>query len=177
MLITNDTGPRHIAAAFGVPTVTLFGPTDPRWTTLPPGQHPFVHVVADPDLPPEMLADDHRIAARSRKSASSACGRLWRRLWGGERRMRVRGAGVTGKLPILPRRRCIEPRPEPIWTCLTLTGRSSVLVEQLHGMEEVVSSSLIASTSVKAPDHASGACSLGTFHLDGGLRRPLGGRL
>ena len=59
VLITNDTGPRHIAAAFGVPTVTLFGPTDPRWTTLPPGQHPFVHVVADPDLPPEMLADDH----------------------------------------------------------------------------------------------------------------------
>lgn len=31
-LVTTDSGPRHIAAAFGVPTVTLFGPTDPRWS-------------------------------------------------------------------------------------------------------------------------------------------------
>jgi ADP-heptose:LPS heptosyltransferase len=31
MMICNDTGPRHIAAAFGVPVVTLFGPTDPVW--------------------------------------------------------------------------------------------------------------------------------------------------
>jgi heptosyltransferase-2 len=30
-MICNDTGPRHIAAAFGIPTVTLFGPTDPVW--------------------------------------------------------------------------------------------------------------------------------------------------
>lgn len=35
LMVTNDTGPRHIAAAFGVPLVTLFGPTDPRWTTIP----------------------------------------------------------------------------------------------------------------------------------------------
>lgn len=32
LLIGNDTGPRHIAKAFGVPTVTIFGPTDPVWT-------------------------------------------------------------------------------------------------------------------------------------------------
>lgn len=31
-LVTTDSGPRHIAAAFGIPTVTLFGPTDPRWS-------------------------------------------------------------------------------------------------------------------------------------------------
>ncbi|HVX83240.1 MAG TPA: glycosyltransferase family 9 protein [Phycisphaerae bacterium] len=31
LMVCNDTGPRHFAAAFGVPTVTLFGPTDPRW--------------------------------------------------------------------------------------------------------------------------------------------------
>jgi lipopolysaccharide heptosyltransferase II len=35
LMITNDTGPRHIAAAFAVPLVSLFGPTDPRWTTIP----------------------------------------------------------------------------------------------------------------------------------------------
>jgi heptosyltransferase-2 len=36
VMVTNDTGPRHLAAAFGIPCVTLFGPTDPRWTRLPP---------------------------------------------------------------------------------------------------------------------------------------------
>ncbi len=33
-MITNDTGPRHMAAAFGVPVVTIFGPTDPAWTRI-----------------------------------------------------------------------------------------------------------------------------------------------
>jgi heptosyltransferase-2 len=32
LVVTNDTGPRHVAAAFDVPVVTIFGPTDPRWT-------------------------------------------------------------------------------------------------------------------------------------------------
>lgn len=59
LLVTNDTGPRHIAAAFRVPTVTLFGPTDPRWTTLPDDGTPRIDVVADPGLPPDQIADDH----------------------------------------------------------------------------------------------------------------------
>lgn len=32
LLITNDTGPRHYAAAFDTPVVTIFGPTDPKWS-------------------------------------------------------------------------------------------------------------------------------------------------
>ncbi|MGH8023699.1 MAG: lipopolysaccharide heptosyltransferase II [Limisphaerales bacterium] len=37
LMITNDTGPMHAAAALGVPVVALFGPTDPR-NTGPYGQ-------------------------------------------------------------------------------------------------------------------------------------------
>ncbi|NIR55344.1 MAG: hypothetical protein GWM98_13765, partial [Nitrospinaceae bacterium] len=32
LLVTNDTGPRHYAVAFGKPVVVLMGPTDPRHT-------------------------------------------------------------------------------------------------------------------------------------------------
>ena len=32
LMVCNDTGPRHYALAFGVPTVTLFGPTHQAWT-------------------------------------------------------------------------------------------------------------------------------------------------
>lgn len=31
-LVTTDSGPRHIGAAFGIPVVTIFGPTDPAWS-------------------------------------------------------------------------------------------------------------------------------------------------
>ena len=34
LMVTNDTGPRHMAVAMGTRVVTLFGPTDPHWTTL-----------------------------------------------------------------------------------------------------------------------------------------------
>lgn len=32
LLVTTDSGPRHIAAAFDIPTVVLFGPIDPAWS-------------------------------------------------------------------------------------------------------------------------------------------------
>jgi heptosyltransferase-2 len=35
LLVTNDTGPRHYASAFGVPAVVIMGPTDPRYTQSP----------------------------------------------------------------------------------------------------------------------------------------------
>lgn len=58
LMVTNDTGPRHIAAAFGVPLVSLFGPTDPRWTTIPAPGGEWI-LVADPTLPESEVADDH----------------------------------------------------------------------------------------------------------------------
>ncbi|MEL6795413.1 MAG: glycosyltransferase family 9 protein, partial [Planctomycetota bacterium] len=60
LMVTNDTGPRHFAAAMGTPLVTLFGPTDHRWTTIPtrPGG-PEMILTADPGLPATESANDH----------------------------------------------------------------------------------------------------------------------
>lgn len=69
LMVTNDTGPRHIAAAFGVPMVSLFGPTDPRWTTIPvaslPDGRPSEHIlIAHRELPVEQLSNDDPERAR-----------------------------------------------------------------------------------------------------------------
>ncbi|MDZ4829309.1 MAG: lipopolysaccharide heptosyltransferase II [Phycisphaerae bacterium] len=56
IVVTNDTGPRHLAAAFRVKTVALFGPTDHRWTIL--AGVPERLIVAEPFLPEELVADD-----------------------------------------------------------------------------------------------------------------------
>lgn len=60
LLVSNDTGTRHIAAAMETPTVALFGPTDPRWTTLPIARERIV--TAQPFLPEDRVADDHAAA-------------------------------------------------------------------------------------------------------------------
>lgn len=46
LLLTNDSGPMHIAAAVGTPVVALFGPTDPRRT----GPYGKGHTVLKKDL-------------------------------------------------------------------------------------------------------------------------------
>ncbi|MDQ3009748.1 MAG: glycosyltransferase family 9 protein, partial [Acidobacteriota bacterium] len=38
LLVTNDTGPAHVAAALGTPTLTIFGPTN-EFETAPAGTH------------------------------------------------------------------------------------------------------------------------------------------
>jgi heptosyltransferase-2 len=42
LLICNDAGPRHFAKAFGVPVVTVFGPTHPDWTAT---RYPWERIV------------------------------------------------------------------------------------------------------------------------------------
>ena len=59
LMVTNDTGPRHIAAALGTPLVSLFGPTDPRWTTIPVPESREAILIADGDLPPGEVSNDH----------------------------------------------------------------------------------------------------------------------
>jgi heptosyltransferase-2 len=61
VLITNDTGPAHIGAAVGTPTLVIFGPTNPL-TTRPFG--PAGEIIRQPpECAPCMLRDcpiDHR---------------------------------------------------------------------------------------------------------------------
>jgi heptosyltransferase-2 len=59
--VTNDTGPAHIAAALGCPTLVIFGPTDPA-TTRPFNAASRI-IRHPPDCAPCMLRDcpiDHR---------------------------------------------------------------------------------------------------------------------
>jgi heptosyltransferase-2 len=61
VLVTNDSGPMHLAAAFGTPTVAIFGPTDER-ETGPMGRSSKVlrrHVDCSPCLLKE-CPTDHR---------------------------------------------------------------------------------------------------------------------
>ncbi len=98
VLVTNDTGPRHIAAAFGVPTVTLFGPTDPRWTTLPPSPSAGVRidVVADLTLPAEELADDHPDRCRIEQVSVEAVQGAVEAALGSRQPLRENGGRDTG---------------------------------------------------------------------------------
>jgi heptosyltransferase-2 len=45
LVVSTDSGPRHIAAALDVPTISLFGPTDPRWSD---NYHPEAVMLQEP---------------------------------------------------------------------------------------------------------------------------------
>jgi heptosyltransferase-2 len=65
MLLTNDTGPMHIASAFQVPVVAIFGPTD--WRTTSPFGSPHAIVRQPVDCAPCLLREcpiDHRCMTR-----------------------------------------------------------------------------------------------------------------
>jgi heptosyltransferase-2 len=65
MLLTNDTGPMHIASAFKVPVVAIFGPTD--WRTTSPFGSDHAIVRQPVDCAPCLLREcpiDHRCMTR-----------------------------------------------------------------------------------------------------------------
>jgi heptosyltransferase-2 len=70
VLVSNDTGPAHLGAALGVPTVTIFGPTE-QFATHPVG--PSARTVSHPvHCSPCMQRDcpiDHRCMTRLETSA------------------------------------------------------------------------------------------------------------
>ena len=72
LFLSNDSGPMHLAAALGVPTLAVFGPTDPT-ETGPLG--PRARFVREPvECSPCMLREcpiDHR--CMTRVSADSVC--------------------------------------------------------------------------------------------------------
>ncbi len=76
IMVTNDTGPRHIAAALGIPVVSIFGPTDPHWTII---RAPAGEVILTP--PPSTDGDESVTAAPPitrivTPAVLDACGRL-----------------------------------------------------------------------------------------------------
>ncbi len=65
VLVTNDTGPRHIAVAFGKPVVCIMGPTSPKYTASPweRGEVLRVDVDCGPCQKP-VCTTDHRCMTR-----------------------------------------------------------------------------------------------------------------
>ncbi len=80
LLLTNDTGPRHFAVAFGTPVVTVFGPTEPTWTETNYPQERKMSVTVDcgPCMK-RRCATDHRCMTRvGIEDVYSACADLLR---------------------------------------------------------------------------------------------------
>ncbi len=78
LLLTNDTGPMHIASAFQVPVVAIFGPTD--WRTTSPFDSAHTIVRQPVDCAPCLLREcpiDHRcmtgVAVEQVYEASRSC--------------------------------------------------------------------------------------------------------
>ncbi len=83
VLITNDTGPAHIGAAVGTPTLVIFGPTNPL-TTRPFAPNTEI-IRQKPDCAPCMLRDcpiDHRcMTAISPEEVFARAGAMMSHSW------------------------------------------------------------------------------------------------
>lgn len=89
LLVSNDTGPAHVSAALGTPTLTIFGPTN-EFETAPTGPHAEIIRAENIECARCMHRDcpiDHRcmtrltvddVFARSRQLLSPELGRLVR---------------------------------------------------------------------------------------------------
>lgn len=75
LFIGNDSGPGHLAAALGTPTLSLFGPTDPHiWRPL----HPLARVIQAADGRLESIVVEEVFkAAMEMLSTGEITGRLW----------------------------------------------------------------------------------------------------
>lgn len=79
LLVTTDSGPRHFATAFGVASVSLFGPTHIGWTRThhPRGVHLQVPVPCGPCQRPTCSEGHHRCMTElSTEEVFGACLRL-----------------------------------------------------------------------------------------------------
>jgi lipopolysaccharide heptosyltransferase I len=66
LLVTGDTGPLHIAAALGVPTVSLFGPSDPARN----GPYGHGHAIVRSPIPPATHWQKKEVGDRWMKAIS-----------------------------------------------------------------------------------------------------------
>ena len=69
LMITNDTGPMHVAAALGKPLIALFGPTEPRRT----GPYGQLENVLRIDLPCSPCMKSHCHFEKSGGMSAAPC--------------------------------------------------------------------------------------------------------
>src|SRR5436309_13498093 len=105
LFITNDTGPMHIATAFGVPTVAIFGPTDPATTSPFGSRHELVRHPVDcsPGLLRECPIDLRCMQGISVEMVRAAAMRQLRRAGKGEGKSMVRGRSESVPVVYLDR--------------------------------------------------------------------------